>query len=65
MENAQLVTRYIKHLAKSAIFEGSTFNILSSSLMLIRIEYQTFHIPIRYVQLKKITRLFQYGIENN
>ena len=31
--NGQLVTRYIKHLAKSANFKGSTFNTLCSGLI--------------------------------
>jgi hypothetical protein len=41
----QCRTRYIKHLAESAKFEDSTFNKLSSGLLVKRFECQTFHIP--------------------
>ena len=47
MKNAQLVTRYIKHLAESAIFEVSAINKLNSGLIAKRLDCQTFHIPNR------------------
>ena len=53
-KNGRLVTRYIKHLAKSANFKGSTFNKLCNGLIVNRFEMPnvSYTHPLAVIQKK-------------